>query len=518
MKPAAARCCIATAIAALALAALPATAGAKPVGLIHEIPIGGNVSDIAAGPDGNLWFTENVPFPGDGGVIAVGRITPRGKVTRFRAGLSRKTEPLDIVAGPDGNLWFTYDAGITSSSGGGIGRVTPAGKITLFPEPPDLHGSPFEIVAGPDGNLWFTHAAILTPTGQAIGRISPAGEIAEFDAGLSPTASVTNLVAGPDGNVWFGDDSVNPAVGRITPSGEITEFGGLPPHEFTIFEGPVPGPEGNLWFSANEPKPLVERISPSGIVERFDAGLSPRTSSVGPFAAGADGNVWFRIWKDPRRHGTEYEAGLTSIGRVTPSGKITEFSDCLRKMPGYAGPNFLTQGPEGNLWFTTWASGEPAHPTPASTPSIGRITPAGKITEFRLGLHPQSELESLVFSGGRLWARDRLSNSIAVLDPSPAPANTFLPLARRYPRGVDGTVIRFAVPGPGKLRVDGAGLRKTVTRARGCGTTAVAVTAIGVARKRLLARGVLRGTVRITFSARGGSSFSQVLPVTLRRG
>ncbi len=519
MKPSAVRRSIAAAVAALALASLPAAgAGAKPIGLIDEIPIGGNVSDIAAGPDGNLWFTENVPFRSDGGVIAIGRITPGGKVTRFTAGLSRQTEPLDIVAGPDGNLWFTYDPGIRSSSGGGIGRVTPRGQITLFPEPPDLHGSPFEIVAGADGNLWFTHAAILTPTGQAIGRITPAGEITEFDAGLSPTASVTNLVAGPDGNVWFGDDSPNPTVGRITPAGVITEFGGLPPHEFTIFEGPVPGPEGNLWFSANEPEPLVERISPAGTIERFGAGLDPRTTNVGPFAAGADGNVWFRIWKDPRRHGTEYEAGLTSIGRITPGGRITEFSDCLREMPGYAGPNFLTPGPEGNLWFTTWPSGEPAHPTRASTPSIGRVTPAGKITEFRLGLHPQSELESLVLSGGLLWARDRLNNSIAVLDPSPAPANTFLPLARRHPRGVDGTVIRLAVPGPGKLRVDGAGLRKTVTRARGCGTANVTVTAIGVARQRLLARGVLRGTARITFIARGGSSFGQVLPVTLRRG
>jgi streptogramin lyase len=519
MKPSATRRSIAATIAALALAGtLAAGAGARPVGLIREIPIHGNVSDITAGPDGNLWFTENVPFRSDGGVIAIGRITPGGKVTRFRAGLSRRSEPLEIVAGPDGNLWFTYDAGLLASGGGGIGRVTPAGEITLFPEPPDLHGSPFEIVAGGDGNLWFNHAAILTPTGQAIGRITPAGEITEFDAGLSPTASVTNLVAGADGSVWFGDDSINPAVGRITPAGAITEFGGLPPHEFTIFEGPGPGPEGNLWFSANEPQPLVERISPSGVVERFGAGLGPRTAYVGPFAAGADGNVWFRIWKDPPKHRLESEGRLAALGRITPSGRITEYSDCLREMPGYAGPNFLTRGPEGNLWFTTWSSGEPARPTPSSTPSIGRVTPSGKITEFRLGLHPQSELEGLVLSGGRLWASDRLNNSIAVLNPSPAPANTFLALARRHPRGVDGTVLRLAVPGPGRLRVDGAGLRKTVTRARDCGTASVRVAAIGVARQRLLARGVLRGTVRITFVARGGSSFSQVLPVTLRRG
>jgi streptogramin lyase len=505
--------------ATLALIALTAAAAeAKPVGLIREIPIHGNIGDIAAGPDGNLWFTENVPFPGDGGRVSVGRITPRGKVTKFTAGLSRKTEPLWIVVGSDGNLWFTWDQGLRATTGGGVGRVTPGGEITLFPEPPELHGSPFEIVAGADGNLWFNHAAILTPTGQAIGRITPAGEITEFGAGLSPTASVTNLVAGPDGSVWFGDDSPNPAIGRITPGGVITEFGGLPPHEFTILEGPTPGPEGNLWFSANEPVPLVERISPAGTIERFGAGLGPRTSNIGPFAAGADGNVWFRIWKDPPRGKSEYDSPLAAIGRITPAGRITEFSDCLRAMPGYAGPNFLSRGPDGNVWFTTWPSGEDAHPTPASTPSIGYITPAGKITEFRLGLHQRSELEELEFVGGRVWSLDRETNSIAVLDPSRAPANTFLPLSRRFPRGLDGTRIRFAVPGPGRLRVDGAGLRKTMTKARGCGATDVNVTATGVARQRLLARGVLRGTVRITFIPRGGSSFSRVLPVTLRRG
>jgi virginiamycin B lyase len=502
---------------AVALAALLATtAAAKPVGLIREIPIGGNIGGIAAGPDGNLWFTENVPFRSEGGVIAVGRITPQGRVKRFRTGLSRASEPLGIVAGADGNLWFTWDQGLTSNSGGGIGRVTPGGRITLFPEPPDLHGSPFEIVAGADGNLWFTHAAILTPTGQAIGRITPAGEITEFFTGLSPTASVTNLTPGPDGNVWFGDDSNDPAVGRITPSGEITEFGGLPRHEFTILYGPTPGPEGNLWFSANEPKPLVERVSPAGIVERFGAGLNPRTDILGPFVTGADGNVWFRNWKDAPRHGPETEAGLTSIGRITPTGKFTEFSDCLRPMQGYAGPNFLTRGPDGNVWFTTWPSGDVARPNRASTPSIGRITPNGKITEFRLGLHQRSELEELVFAGGRLWSLDRETNSIAMLVPSRAPANTFLLLSHRGLRGAAGARVTVAVPGPGRLRVSGPGLKTTVSAARRCGTAAVPVLAKGYLQRTLLQHGAPRVRARITFTPRGGSPFSQKTTVTLR--
>ncbi len=487
---------IALAVVALALVAPSAAYAAGPVGLIEEFPMHTNVVDIARGPEGNLWFTLDTPF-GKGNRNAIGRITPQGKVTKFRAGLSRQTEPSEIVAGPDGNLWFTYDPGIKSLSGGGVGRVTPQGKIAEFPEPPDLHGSPFEIVAGPDGNLWFGHAAILTPTGQAIGRITPQGEIGEFSAGLGESAAVTNLVAGPDGNVWFGDDSDRPAIGRISPSGEIATFP-LPPRDFPILEGPTPGPDGKLWFSVNEPAPAVERISSSGAIERFAAGLGNRTEYVGPFATGADGNVWFRIEKRPPRGKRETERGLTAIGRIAIGGRIAEFSHCLRPMPEFAGPNFLTRGPDGNVWFTTWPSGEDAHPTRASTPSIGRIAPSGKITEFRLGLHERSDPDSLTAAGGSLWFIDREFNAIGRIVPPKAPPNTFLVLSPRRHGGV--TRVPVAVPGPGTLRLRLPGARTVVRRARDCGTTSLSVPHRATADSDHAA---------LTFTPRGGSPYTR---------
>ena len=529
MKPSAVRRSVVAATAAVALAGLlAADANGAPVGLVREIPIGDNVGGIAAGPEGNLWFTQNSPFPGRHRA-AIGRITPKGKVTRFKPRLPRGNEPSQIAAGPDGNLWFTYDPGIAASSGGGIGRITPRGAVTVFPEPAGLSGSPFEIVAGPDGNLWFSHAAIITPTGQAIGRITPAGAIAAFSAGLRPGATVTNLTAGPDGNVWFVDDSSTPAIGRITPGGQITEFGGIPPHRFPIIEGPTPGPEGNLWFSANEPTALVERITPAGTIERFGAGLDRRAEYVGPYAVGSDGNVWFRVEKRPPRRRSRAGAGRTAIGHITPAGKIAEFSNCLRKMPLFAGPNFPTLGPDGNVWFTTWPSGDPAHPTRSSIPSIGRITPAGKITEFRLGLHKRSQPESLVAAGGRLWFIDRETDSIGAVAPSRAPANTFILLSPRTPRRGKATRVPVVVPGPGKLRlrelglhrrrggpVRLPGLRTIAVRARRCGPTVVRLVPHGAVRKRLRQRGTLRIDVRITFTPRGGSAFSRTATVRLR--
>jgi streptogramin lyase len=488
-------------LAALAAALLvPATACAgDPVGLVQEIPMHANVGGIAAGPGGSLWFTLNTPF-GKNSRNAVGRITPDGRVTRFRKGLSGSVEPSEIVAGDDGNLWFSFDRGLAASAGGGVARVTPSGVITEFFEPPELHGTPFELVAGPDGNVWFDHAAILTPTGQAIGRITPSGEIAEFSAGLAEGAAVTHPVAGPDDNVWFGDDSDHPAIGRITPSGEITTFP-LPPREFPILAGPTPGPDGRLWFSVNEPAPAVERISPTGTIERFAAGLGERVEDVGPFVAGPDGNEWFGIDKRSQRGRPYTERGLTGIGRITVGGAITEFSHCLRPMPSYSAPDSLIVGPDRNIWFATGMSGEDSNPTRASTPSIGRVTPAGQITEFRLGLHERSEPEALTAAGGSIWFIDRETEAIGRIRPPRHPANTFLVLSARKRGGV--LRIRVSVPGPGTLRLALPGTRAVVRRANDCGTTTIAVPPGASAPARERSPGTL------TFTPRGGSPYSR---------
>src|SRR5439155_11966802 len=90
-------------------------------GAVTEFPTptaGSDPINIAAGPDGNLWFTET-------NVNKIGRIT----------------------TGPDGNLWYT--TGFT----GTIGRITPSGVATEFTLA--AFGGTF-IVTGPDGNLWIT--------------------------------------------------------------------------------------------------------------------------------------------------------------------------------------------------------------------------------------------------------------------------------------------------------------------------------------------------------------------------
>jgi hypothetical protein len=82
---------------------------------------------IAAGPDGNLWFTESR-------VSRIGRITPAGAVTEFE--LTPGSRPAGIAAGPDGNMWF-------AGQGGRIGRITTT--VANPPPPPPIVDPPARV-------------------------------------------------------------------------------------------------------------------------------------------------------------------------------------------------------------------------------------------------------------------------------------------------------------------------------------------------------------------------------------
>jgi virginiamycin B lyase len=90
-----------------------------------------------------LWFT-------DPGVNKIGRITTAGGSTEFPVPTANST-PFGITMGPDGALWFTENV-----RAGKVGRITTAGTVTNeFPITTGF-SKPSFITAGPDGNMWFT--------------------------------------------------------------------------------------------------------------------------------------------------------------------------------------------------------------------------------------------------------------------------------------------------------------------------------------------------------------------------
>jgi hypothetical protein len=79
----------------------------------------------------------------------IGRVTTSGVFTEFPIP-TPVSLPISIAAGSDGNLWFTeFEYPYT------IGRVSTSGAFTEFPVPTPVSG-PYAIAAGPDSNLWFT--------------------------------------------------------------------------------------------------------------------------------------------------------------------------------------------------------------------------------------------------------------------------------------------------------------------------------------------------------------------------
>jgi streptogramin lyase len=126
-------------------------------GTITEYPIPSGASfprAICAGPkgDGNVWFVEH-----DAHNIA--RITPSGTITEFA--IPSGGDPYAIAAGPDGNLWFTEPGAFNA-----IGRCTPSGGISEYPIP-TANTEVAGITAGPDGNMWFSEEFVAK-----IGRFS----------------------------------------------------------------------------------------------------------------------------------------------------------------------------------------------------------------------------------------------------------------------------------------------------------------------------------------------------------
>ena len=78
-----------------------------------------------------------------------------------------KSFPAEITTGPNGNLWFTEN--VSGTIGGKIGEITPTGTFTEFTIPDtNSTSAPYGIVTGSNGDLWFTDSGT-----NSVGMINP---------------------------------------------------------------------------------------------------------------------------------------------------------------------------------------------------------------------------------------------------------------------------------------------------------------------------------------------------------
>jgi hypothetical protein len=169
---------------------------------------GANPEVIAAGPDGNMWFTEVY------GIDQVGLINPTTRaITEIPLSILGEgdSHPVGLTAGVDGNMWLTesLEPFVTEID-------VNSHALTDYPLPDSVYGA-YQIAMGPDGNLWFIDA---TGNGAAIGEVSGSAVVQPLAATQTAVSSSANpsTVGQP---VTF-TAVVSPSGTAGTPSGNVT--------------------------------------------------------------------------------------------------------------------------------------------------------------------------------------------------------------------------------------------------------------------------------------------------------
>jgi hypothetical protein len=95
------------------------------------------------------------------------------------------------------------------------------------------------------------------------------------------------------------------------------------------------------------------------------------------------------------------DSGTSKIGKITPAGVVTEYA-----LPSGSQPYGITGGPDGNVWFTDNGTSE-----------LGRVTTAGVVTEYAL---PSGSRPNGITAGsdGNLWLADSGTNKISKISPT----------------------------------------------------------------------------------------------------
>ncbi len=294
-----------------------------------------------------------------GGTRALAARTVTGKITPYPLGDG--VAAAAITAAPDGSLWMA------DLLGRGIVRVSTAGAVTGFLATPHSDDGPGTFALGHDGNLWFTEYDGTKEVGR-IARVDTLGDITEY--ALPPGSYPTGIASGADGNIWFVDHNAW-KIGRLKIAGKTSKI-----TEFTVANGQpgaiTAGPDGNLWFvECSAGSQAIGRITTAGKIREFPAhGSCENNGNLGGIVRGPNHQLWF--------------ADGGQIGLISLSGSVTEFA------PDY-NPNSITPGPDGNLWFVNTTKN-----------FIGRITPAGVMTEFPTTFG-QNPAQITVGPDGNLW-------------------------------------------------------------------------------------------------------------------
>ena len=309
-----------------------------------------------------------------------------------------------------------------------------ASAVRIGEVPLEPGSGPNDLVTGPDGNLFVTESGNV----DRVDRVRPdGGIIGQF--GLPAASDPLAITAGPDGNLWVAEFTAR-KIARVTTAGGVSHF----PMIGTTMGNPrgiAAGPDGNIWIVESGPDRVGRlRLSDSNFLEL------PTSGGLRDIVAGPDGNLWFtkasgaigRI-TPPNTVLPDFTAGIspgaapnsialgpdgnlwftesTGIGRITPAGTVTEFS----LVPNDDPSSKITAGPDGNLWFTQFNDGR-----------VGRITPGGAITLYTQGITAGGTPQGIATGpDGRIWFAEFNGHRLGIVTLEPPTAVTGGPASIR---------------------------------------------------------------------------------------
>jgi virginiamycin B lyase len=128
--------------------------------------------DPAVGPDGALWFTEQM-------VSKLARLDPAAGTFREFPLKGDNDGPHGLVADRSGNIWYTGNFAAY------IGKLDPrTGQVTQYKMPDPKAEDPHSLVFDSQGILWFT-----VQVGNMVGRLDP--NTGKIDLRTVPTNNST---------------------------------------------------------------------------------------------------------------------------------------------------------------------------------------------------------------------------------------------------------------------------------------------------------------------------------------
>ena len=233
---------------------------------------GAHPHDPAVGPDGSLWFTEQM-------VSKLGRLDPTTGNFREYPLKGDNDGPHGLVADRDGNIWYT------GNFAAHIGKLDPrTGEVTQYAMPDKKAEDPHTAVFDAQGTLWFT-----VQVANMVGRLNPKSGKVELKEVPTKDARPYGMQINSKGVPFFCEFGTNKLAKLDPKTMGITEYT-LPtatrPRRLAI------DAKDDVYFTDYERGNLGRLDPTSGAVKMW---LSPGGAGSNPYgiAITPDGMVWY---------------------------------------------------------------------------------------------------------------------------------------------------------------------------------------------------------------------------------